>query len=126
MNTYYFVAGLVALVTGAIHSVLGEVLIFRHLRKDGFTPSLGAPPLRERNIRIIWATWHVATLLGWAFAGILLRMAFPSGNVGSIITTTMFFAYLGSGLLVLIATKGRHPGWIALSVVAGLIWLGTF
>jgi hypothetical protein len=37
----------------------------------------------------------------------------------------MFFAYLGSGLLVLIATKGRHLGWVVLSVVAIQIWLGT-
>ena len=127
MQTMLVAAGVLALVTGLVHSVLGEVLIFRHLRSGGLVPAMGAPPLRERNIRIIWATWHLATVFGWAFAGVLLRLAFAPHNdsPGSLIVSAAVFAYLAGSLLVLIGTKGRHPGWIALLVVAVLTWFGA-
>ena len=127
MQTLFFAAGLLALVTGLVHSVLGEILIFRHLRSGGLVPATGAPPLQERNIRIIWATWHLATLFGWAFAGVLLRLAFAPHNysLNELVVSAIVFAYLGGSLLVLIGTKGRHPGWIALLVVAVLTWAGA-
>ncbi len=128
MQTFFFAAGVLALLTGLAHSVLGEILIFRHLRNTGFVPSMGAPPLRERNIRIIWATWHLASVFGWAFAGILLGVAFMAENdcfSVDIVLSAIIFAYLGGSVLVLVGTKGRHPGWIALLVVAALAWFAT-
>jgi len=127
MQTLFLVAGVLVLVTGLIHSVLGEILIFRHLRRGGLVPAMAAPPLRERNIRIIWATWHLATILGWAFAGVLLQLATaPQGqSLEAFVVNAICFAYLGGGLLVLIGTKGRHPGWIALLAAAGLTWIAA-
>jgi len=125
MQILYLVAGVLAVVTGLIHSVLGEILIFRHLRNGGLVPALGAPPLRERNIRIIWATWHLATVFGMAFAGVLFRLALSDAIPGSLVVSAIVFAYLGGAILVLVGTKGRHPGWIALSVVATLAWMAV-
>jgi hypothetical protein len=126
MQTLFVAAGVLALVTGLAHSVLGEILIFRHLRRGGLVPTLAAPPLRERNIRILWATWHLATVFGWAFAGVFLRLAVvPDDPPGALIVIAAVSAYLAGSLLVLVGTKGRHPGWIALLVVAALIWFGA-
>lgn len=75
MQIYFLVAGSLALLTGVIHSVLGEIRIFRPLRSKGLVPTIGAPPLREGHIRIIWATWHLGSVFGWAFAGVLLRLS---------------------------------------------------
>lgn len=111
---------LIAGVTGLIHSVLGEILIFRRLRDGGLVPSLDAPPLRARNIRILWATWHLATVFGWAFAGILLSLAFGADDVRALVVNAIVAAHLGGALLVLVGTHGRHPGWIALLAVAVL------
>ena len=44
MQTYLFAAGVLTLVVGAIHSVVGEILIFRHVRIHGLVPAMGAPP----------------------------------------------------------------------------------
>ncbi len=125
MQIYLFVAGVLALIIGAVHSVLGEVLIFRHLRSRGFVPSLGAPPLRERHIRILWASWHLATVFGGALGLVLLRIA--SQTTGSSLETfaenAIVFAFLGGSFLVLVGTKGKHPGWIGLLGVATLVWL---
>lgn len=126
MQTMFIAAGVIAIITGVVHSVLGEMLIFRQLRSSGFVPTLAAPPLSERNIRIIWATWHLASVFGWAFAGILLRLAIaPHESSTALIVTAVVFANLAGSLLVLIGTKGRHPGWVALLLVAVLTWFGA-
>lgn len=125
MQTLYLAAGLIAAVTGVAHSVLGERLIFRHLRASGLVPTRGAPPLRERHIRILWATWHLGSVFGWALAGMLLRLAFAPTLSPAMVATGAAAAYLGGALLVLVGTKGRHPGWIALLAVALLTWLAV-
>lgn len=126
MQSMFIAAGAVALITGLVHSLLGEVLIFRHLRRGGLVPTMAAPPLRARNIRIIWATWHLASVFGWAFAGILFRLAIaPDSSASALLATAIVLANLAGSLLVLIATEGKHPGWIALLLVAALTWFGA-
>jgi hypothetical protein len=127
MQALFFAAGSLALITGIIHSVLGEILIFRHLRNGGLVPTMDAPPLRERNIRILWATWHLGSVFGWAFAGILFRLAVAphDSSLIAFVLSSIVSANLGASLLVLIGTKGRHPGWVALLAVAVLTWLAA-
>ena len=126
MRAYMFAAGVLALIVGAAHSVLGEILIFRHLRSRGLVPAMGAPPLRERHIRILWASWHLATVFGWASGVLLLQLASPGTEsaLRALVANTIALAFLGGSLLVLIGTKGRHPGWIGLLGVAALAWFG--
>jgi drug/metabolite transporter (DMT)-like permease len=127
MQTLFLAAGSLAMITGIVHSVLGEILIFRHLRKGGLVPSMAVPPLRERNIRILWATWHLGSVFGWAFAGVLLRLAMApqDSSLTAFTLNAIVFANLGGSLLVLVGTKGRHPGWIALLAVAVFTWLAA-
>jgi hypothetical protein len=122
-----FAAAILAIIVGAVHSVLGEVLIFRHLRTQGLVPTSAAPPLRERHIRILWASWHVLTVFGWAFAAMLLWFAYPSQPQAThaFFEQTVIVAFLAGAFLVLIATKGRHPGWVGLSLVAVLTWFAA-
>ena len=42
----------------------------------------------------------------------------------AIVAEVIATAVLASAALVLVGTKGRHPGWIGLLVVAVLAWLG--
>lgn len=125
MRTLLLAAGAIAAVTGLIHSVLGEILIFRHLRNGGLVPALGAPPLQARNIRIIWATWHLASVFGWAFAGVLFGLAFDHPSPDLLILSAVVYAHAAGAILVLLGTKGRHPGWIALAAVAALTWFAS-
>ena len=127
MQTYMFAAGIVAIITGVIHSTLGEILIFRHLRKHNVVPTLPAPPLKERNVRIIWASWHLVTVFGWAFGVVLLLLSSPSNDLAAqtLVLNASIISFAVGSFIVLIATKGRHPGWIAMLIVAFLVWLGT-
>lgn len=120
-----FIAGILLLIVGAIHSVMGEILIFRQMRVSGIVPTNGAPLLKERHVRILWASWHIVTVFGWALAIIILRLAFPTDdNSFQIFAKHLIIAsLLASALLVLFATEGRHPGWLGLAAAAILAWI---
>jgi hypothetical protein len=126
MQPFLLAAGVLALVVGLVHSVLGEVLIFRRMRSQGIVPTMGAALLRESHVRILWACWHIVTILGWAIAAILLRLAFLTDYrvIEAFVVNAIIIALLSCALLVLIATKGKHPGWIGLLGVAVLTWFG--
>jgi hypothetical protein len=126
MQTYLFVAGSLALLVGLVHSVLGERLIFSRMRTGGLIPTSGEPVLRERHVRILWASWHIVSVFGWALGVILLQSAFSSSDsvFRAFVTNTIGGSMLVGSLLVLIGTKGMHPGWLALLGVAVLAWLG--
>lgn len=124
MNTLYTIAAGVLALVGLVHSVLGEWLIFRALRTHGIVPTSGHPVLRERYVRILWATWHLVTVLGWALAALLWRLGTATANtaLSAWVVDVVGAAMLASGALVFFATRGRHPAWVALLGVAALVW----
>jgi hypothetical protein len=124
MTNYILIASMLVVIVGIVHSVLGEFLIFRHLRKNGIVPTLAAPPLRERHIRILWASWHIVTVFGFGVALLWLSQSAQDGAFEPFIKEVIIYSMLASSLLVLLATSGKHPGWIGLAAVALLTWLG--
>lgn len=124
MQPLLAIAAALAVAIGIVHSVLGEILIFRHLRQSTLVPSLPAPPLQGRNIRILWATWHLASVFGWVLAGLLWQLARSPGLAlpASSVMSAAAAGFLAGALLVLVGTRGRHPGWIALGAVGILSW----
>lgn len=126
MIDYFLIAAIVAFIVGIIHSILGELLIFRHLRKDKIVPALAAPPLRERHVRILWASWHIVTVFGFGFGVVLIRLSQTTlnENFELFIGKVIIYSMLASSLLVLWATNGKHPGWLGLAAIALCAWLG--
>jgi hypothetical protein len=123
MNTSLIAAAAVLAFVGLGHSVLGEIMIFRRLGRQWWIPAEPAPPLRSRHIRILWASWHVVTVFGWACSAILLRIATAASmqNIGPFAVRAIAIASLVSAVLVFIATRARHPGWIGLLAAALLL-----
>ncbi|MBP6748569.1 MAG: hypothetical protein KA144_02935 [Xanthomonadaceae bacterium] len=124
MHTALALAGALTFVVGAVHSVLGEHLIFRRMRQGTLIPTHGKPVLHERHVRILWASWHVVTLFGWAMGAVLLQRATTETPLDAWLEHAIAASMLGGSLLVLIGTRGRHPGWIGLLAVALLVWFG--
>ena len=126
MNWYFVIASALAFLVGLVHSVLGERRIFGRLRQDGFVPTNGGKLLAERDVRILWASWHVLTVFGWCIASILLWLSLPSSSTSSawFIEQAVIIAMLVGSALVFIGTKARHPGWAGLLAVAVFVWLG--
>lgn len=126
MNRYYTAAAALLVLVGLAHSVMGERLIFRRMRRDGMVPTNGGTVLREPHVRILWAAWHFQTALGWSLAAILGWLALPSTVAPSWIVQAIVAAMLAGSLMVLVGTKGKHLGWVGLLGVAVLATLGLY
>jgi hypothetical protein len=125
MNLQLAGAGVVLVLTGLVHSVFGERLVFRRLRTAGaLVPTHGGSALREPHVRILWATWHALTAIGWALAALLFWYAYETPPMPAPVGLAVVGGTMASSLLVLIGTKGRHPGWLALLAAAVLTLLG--
>ncbi|RXT48025.1 hypothetical protein B6S44_23355 [Bosea sp. Tri-44] len=125
MPSYVLAAGLLMILIAIAHSVIGEILIFRQLRAGTIVPLLAPAPLRERHLRILWANWHLCSVLGWGLAALLILLAMsPDLPAHALQVRIIAIATLAGSVLVLFATKGRHPGWLGLLVAAALAWLG--
>ncbi|MCR2806852.1 hypothetical protein [Paenibacillus soyae] len=126
MNGFFFSASIIAFAVGLIHTVLGEMLIFRKMRRNSFIPTNGGSVLRESNVRILWASWHALTVFGWGLALLLLWLARHSNHDGTYLLLVHIVAVsmLAGSALIFIGTKGKHPGWAGLLIVAILSWMG--
>ncbi|MFN3955098.1 MAG: hypothetical protein ACK4LQ_11640 [Pararhodobacter sp.] len=120
MHLFYMLASAVLVFTAFAHSVIGEMMIFRKVSGGKIIPVKSAPPLQGRNIRILWATWHIVSVFGLVFALVLFRIGRGEPIHASWLAGTIAIACLAAGFLVLVATRGRHPGWISLSLAAAL------
>jgi hypothetical protein len=128
MNWYFVAAAVLAFAVGIVHSVLGERLIFQRMRAAGVIPTNGGQVLREPHVRILWASWHVLTAMGWCVAVVLLWLALPSSSYlsQSLVAKAVVASMLVSSILVLVGTKGRHLGWVGLLGVAILAAAGSY
>ena len=127
MNPYFVAAFAIAFMVGLVHSALGETLIFRRLRAwDELVPTNGGNVLRERHVRILWASWHLVTIFGWCLAAVLLHLSLPVGGDGTarFVAQAFALASLVASLLVFVGTRARHPGWLGLLALAICTWLG--
>ena len=130
MNIYFFIAGILCFILGIVHSFLGEYLIFKGKRNKGnLVPTKVKTELKERHLRIIWATWHFASFFGWCIGAFLVKISFDQNELDSefidfIINSTIFTMF-ASSLIVLIGTKGKHPGWIVLLLIGILLIIGN-
>ncbi len=126
MNVSFFIAGILCFILGIAHSILGELLIFHDKRNKGkLVPSRTKTVLKERHLRIIWATWHLASVFGWCIGALIIKIAFTTDNLlMEFITKSVIYTMLISSVLVLIGTKGRHPGWIVLLLIGLLLIIG--
>ena len=128
MNNWMISAAMLSSLVGLVHSVMGERRIFRHLRRARHVvPTEGGALLREFQVRILWASWHLVTLLSWVLAAVMIWLAQPAARSvsGGRLELTLALAFVLAGMLVLISNRGRHPAWIALWAVAVLVGVGT-
>ncbi len=130
MNSYLLIASILSFFLGAAHSFLGEYLIFKNKKEKGnLVPSKGNVELKERHLRILWATWHLASVFGWCIGAILLKIAaienLKNTELIDLILNAIICTMFLSSALVLVGTKGKHPGWIVLLLIGILTLIGN-
>jgi hypothetical protein len=103
-------AGVLALVAAVIHGVLAETKIFPRLRIE--------PERLRLLMRLVWQ----CSTLAWMALAVLLIATPGFGSeaarrwVIAVSVVTFGLAAIGNAW----ATRGRHFGWVALTVVVGL------
>jgi hypothetical protein len=133
MNVQLISAGSLAVLAAAIHGGAGEVLVVRRLSPETLSASAFGGPRTTRAM--IHVTWHVTTIAFLA-VGIALLLSGsvlegdPARAVGLVAagTSTGFAAVvvgLGAADTRTPRSLLRHPGPVALTVVAALAWWGA-
>lgn len=110
-------ASILAISVSLVHSVLGELLIFRRLRVDLARRAQLSKVLSSRQFGIIWASWHIVSIFGICFAAILV-FGLEGANAKAVILQIVALGMLLASALVFYATQARHPGWLGLLAIA--------
>ena len=118
MTLLLLIAGLLSILLALAHSFLGERLIFRGWRKS-------PPAIPQRHQNIIWASWHIVSFLGFGIGGAFIWLSPKPDWISSLkpALTSLVIGFVLSGLIVLYGTRGKHPGWIVLLIIAVLTGL---
>jgi hypothetical protein len=107
-------SGLIAIVAAMIHGLLSETRIF---------PRVTIEPQRLRTLfRVVWQVPTIA----WIGSGVLLIATPAMGSEAArhwiVITAACLFAFSAVGNAL--GTRGKHFGWMVLSVVTVLALAG--
>jgi len=117
METLLYVAAFFTFVIGITHSVLGErYILIRLFRRNNLPELFGSTDFTKQTLRF---AWHITTIAWWGLAAILMLLAndnFSSYNVTIVISVT----FLTSGIISLIASKGKHYSWLVFLFIGGL------
>jgi len=124
MNAYLLVSGVLAILMGLAHSLIGEWLILRPLRSEGLPAVRGSGRHTKSTLRF---TWHVTSVLGFGTAAILLYFARqPSFDPGAVfVLRALSVSYFICFGVSIVGSRARHPSWLVFLVIALLTWLST-
>jgi hypothetical protein len=123
MNVYFALASGLGLILGLSHSVLGELLLISRLTNAGLPAVGGSTDFARRTLRF---SWHLPTVLGLGLTAILLWLSLqPSpGTELAFVERALALSFAACWLVVLLISRGKHPGWVAFLALAVLTWLG--
>ncbi len=115
------IAALGAVGIGLAHSILGEPGIVRpvvsRMNWDG------VPPDADFLNRTVRFAWHITTLAWIGLAAILLAPLVGLGGEPAFAAFTVAVTFLVTGIVTLIATRGRHLAWVVfLGIAASAAW----
>jgi hypothetical protein len=112
------IAAILTLLIGVAHSWLGEVrLIGPILSAEGRHGVLAHRFARQ----VLRFAWHITSLAWWGFAAIIGFLAqSPLDGSGRLILAITAVTFAVTGLITLVASRGRHLAWLVFFTIAGL------
>lgn len=122
MNTLLLIAAGLTVLIAAAHSYLGErYILMRLFRRDGLPKLLGGVEFTKQTLRF---AWHITSLAWLGLGGVMILMASPEAvtraGLGSVVSITFGL----TGLIALVASRGRHLSWIVFFAITVLVWVG--
>jgi len=114
-------AALLAITIGLIHSYLGEKYILTRLFRQPLPKLFGDDRFTKQTIRFVW---HLLTVAWFGFVAIifLLDSAQASRSNLLIVVGTTFAT---TGLVALVASRGKHLSWIVFGAIAALCFMAV-
>ena len=108
------IAGVLAILAGLVHGVLGETKVFARVQIE--------PPWARRLLRAVWHCGVVA----WIGGGVLLIAAptFASEAARHWVIFVLVAVCGSAAIGNAVASRGRHFGWMVLSAVVALTLAG--
>lgn len=103
----------------ALHSLAGERRLIRPLLASSALPDLGHGLWYTRTL--IRAAWHVTSLAWLGLAAVMLTAALQPALAAPVWILPVALTFGLSGLVSLVASKGRHPGWLGLLPISALL-----
>ena len=124
MNLSLFAAGLLSVLIGAAHSVLGEKFLLGPLfRRSELPKLLGSTTFARRTLRF---TWHLTTVLLLAIGVVVVVLSFTVLEPQSAWILRIFsLTFAACGLLSLVGARAKHFSWWVFLLIAVLLWIGT-
>jgi hypothetical protein len=115
-------AGLAVLIAAA-HSYLGErYILIRLFRRGNLPPLFGGTDFTEQTLRFAWHITSVAWV-GLAALLLLLDSFGPAERARVAVVVVVVFGV--TGVVALVASRGRHLSWLIFFAIAALTWWGT-
>jgi hypothetical protein len=116
-------AALFTFGVGAAHSLLGEkYLLTRLFRRPDLPTLLGSTTFTVRTLRF---AWHITTIAWWGFGAMLwiaARGLLSQSNTLLVLAITM----LATGVMILIASRGRHLAWPVFAAISAAAFYAVF
>jgi len=115
-------AAVLTITIGVIHSVLGERYILIRLFRQPLPKLFGSDTFTRKTLRF---AWHITTIAWFGFAALLillhLERATPSAMLIAIAST-----FAVTGLVALLASRGKHLSWIVFGAISVLCFYAAF
>ncbi len=109
---------------GIAHSYLGEKYILIRLFRMSKLPHLfGNDVFTKQTLRF---AWHITTIAWWGFGFIIWAASTEAENFKQTVLITISVVFFISGLISLIASRGKHLSWIIFLLISLLIELVSF
>ncbi len=119
----YCSAAALVIAVGIAHSALGERYILMRLFKRTDLPKLfGSADFTKGTLRF---AWHITTIAWWGIAALFIVMA-QTPITAAQVALIFGLMFLVSGLVALVASRGRHFSWIVFLTVAALLLVSTW
>lgn len=124
MNVPLLIGGLLSVLIGIAHSVLGERLVLGPLFRRGDLPKLlGSESFARRTLRF---TWHLTTVLLLAIGAVVMALSTASLDAQVIwILRVLAITFGVCSLVSLIGARAKHFSWWVFLIIAVLLWLGA-
>ena len=124
MNAMLLVAGLLSVLIGIAHSVLGEKLVLGPLfRRDDLPKLLGSTTFARQTLRF---TWHLTTVLLLGIGAVVVDLSLsPPDSTSTCVIQVLAATFTVCSLLSLIGARAKHFSWWVFLIIAVLLWFGA-